>query len=336
MRDFLLPKKGFRTIFVIGKGGVGKTTTSAALATAFAKMGYKTLIVSLDPAHNLGDVFLAELKDEPIKLAENLYASELDMEKLIQSYLKHLETNLKNMYKYLTVINLEKYFEVLRFSPGIEEYATLEAIRNILGRGEEWDIIVFDTPPTGLTLRVLALPRISLIWADKLIEIRRKILERRRMIAKIQGEQKFQIEGQEFVLPKEEEEDPVMRELKSYREEIKFVEDVITDPDRTSVVAVMNPEMLPLYETERAYESLRKFKVPFNMVIVNKVITVGREIPEIRVKLEAQRKVLEEIPKKFPNVEIIKIPMFPREPRGLEELEKLGGMILEGGKEGDT
>jgi len=336
MKNFLLPKKGFRTIFVIGKGGVGKTTTSAALATALAKRGYKTLIVSLDPAHNLGDVFMMKLSDEPKELAENLYASELDMEKLIQSYLKHLETNLKNMYKYLTVINLEKYFEVLRFSPGIEEYATLEAIRNILGRGEEWDIIVFDTPPTGLTLRVLALPRISLIWADKLIEIRRKILERRRMIAKIQGEQKFQIEGQEFVLPKEEEEDPVMRELKSYREEIKFVEDVITDPDRTSVVAVMNPEMLPLYETERAYESLRKFKVPFNMVIVNKVITVGREIPEIRVKLEAQRKVLEEIPKKFPNVEIIKVPMFPREPRGLEELEKLGGMILEGGKEGDT
>ena len=330
MKEFLLPRKGFRTVFVIGKGGVGKTTTSAALSVALAKRGYKTLIVSLDPAHNLGDVFMEKLNDKPKKLSENLYASELDMEKLIKGYLKHLENNLKNMYRYLTVINLEKYFEVLSFSPGIEEYATLEAIRNILLEGEEWDVIVFDTPPTGLTLRVLALPRISLIWADKLIEIRRKILERRRMVAKVHGEQKFVLEGQEFTLPKEEEEDPVMKELKKYREEVKFVEDVITDPEKTSVVAVMNPEMLPLYETQRAYESLKKFKVPFNMIVVNKVIEVSREIPEIKVKLEAQERVLKEIEREFRGVETVKVPMFPEEPRGLEWLEKLGGMIVEG------
>lgn len=330
MREFLIPKEGFRTIFVIGKGGVGKTTTSASLAMALAKAKYRTLIVSLDPAHNLGDVFMVKLSDKPKKLAENLYASELDMDKLIKGYLKHLENNLKNMYRYLTVINLEKYFEVLSFSPGIEEYATLEAIRNILLEGDEWDVIVFDTPPTGLTLRVLALPRISLIWADKLMEIRRKILERRRMIAKIQGEQKFQVDGHEFVLPKDEEEDPVMKELREYREEVKFVEDVITNPNKTSVVAVMNPEMLPLYETERAHESLRKFGVSLNMVVVNKVITVEKDIPEIRVKLEAQRKVLEEIEKKFRGIEIIRVPMFPEEPRGLDWLEKLGGMIVEG------
>jgi arsenite-transporting ATPase len=330
MKEFLSPKEGFRTIFVIGKGGVGKTTTSASIATALAKRGYKTLIVSLDPAHNLGDVFMVKLSDKPKKLGENLYASELDMEKLIKGYLKHLENNLKSMYRYLTVINLEKYFEVLSFSPGIEEYATLEAIRNILLEGDKWDVIVFDTPPTGLTLRVLALPRISLIWADKLIEIRRKILERRRMVAKIQGDQKFVLEGQEFTLPKDEEEDPVMKELKKYREEVKFVEDVITDPNKTSVVAVMNPEMLPLYETQRAYESLKKFKVPFNMIVINKVITVEREIPEIKVKLEAQEKVLKEIEKEFNGVEITRIPMFQEEPRGLEWLEKVGGMVVEG------
>ena len=330
MKEFLLPKEGFRTVFVIGKGGVGKTTTSAALSVALAKRGYKTLIVSLDPAHNLGDVFMEKLSDRPKKLMENLHASELDMEKLIKGYLKHLENNLRNMYRYLTVINLEKYFEVLSYSPGIEEYATLEAIRNILLEGEKWDVIVFDTPPTGLTLRVLALPGISLIWADKLMEIRRKILDRRRMVAKIQGDQKFVVDGQEFVLPKDEEEDPVMKELKKYREEVKFVEDVVTDPKRTSVVAVMNPEMLPLYETQRAYESLKKFRVPFNMIVVNKVIEVSREIPEIKVKLEAQERVLGEVERQFKGVEVVKVPMFPEEPRGLEWLEKLGGMILEG------
>ncbi len=330
MREYLLPKEGFRVLFVIGKGGVGKTTTSAAIAVALAERGYKTLIVSLDPAHNLGDVLMEKLGDKPKKILDNLYASELDMEKLIKAYLKHLEKNLKNMYRYLTVINLEKYFEILSYSPGIEEYATLEAIREILSEGDKWDVIVFDTPPTGLTLRVLALPRISLIWVDKLIEIRRKILERRRAIAKIKGEEEYVIDGESFKLPKEEEEDPVMRELRQYRKEVEFVERVITNPEKTSVIAVMNPEMLPLYETERAYESLKKFKVPLRLIVVNKVIQLREEVPELKVKMEAQKKVLEEVERKFRGIDVVKLPMFPEEPRGLEWLRKLGGMIIGG------
>ncbi|HHI01013.1 MAG TPA: ArsA family ATPase [Thermococcus litoralis] len=328
MREYLVPKEGFRVLFFIGKGGVGKTTGSAAVAVTLSKKGYKTLIVSIDPAHNLGDVFEVKLNDKPKQIAGNLYAMELDMEKLIKAYLKHLEENLKHMYRYLTVINLEKYFEVLSFSPGIEEYATLEAIREILQRGDEWDVIVFDTPPTGLTLRVLALPEIALIWTEKLIEIRKKILEKRRAIENIQGERKFVIEGEEYKLPSREEEDPVMKELKRYEAEIAFVREVITNPKKTSVIAVMNPEMLPLYETERAYEALRKFKIPFNMMIVNKVIELEEEVPRIRVKMEAQRKVLGEIGEKFKGIDIVTVPMFEEEPRGLEWLEKVGGLIV--------
>ena len=330
MREFFAPKKGYRVIFFIGKGGVGKTTSSAAAAIALAERGYKTLIVSLDPAHNLGDVLMEKLSDKPKKITENLYAAELDMEKLIKAYLKNLEGSMKHTYRYLTVINLEKYFEVLRYSPGIEEYATLEAIRDILKKGDEWDVIVFDTPPTGLTLRVLALPKISLIWTDKLIEIRRAILDKRAAIANIHGEQEFTVEGESFKLPTREEEDAVMKELKAYREEVAFVESVLTDPEKTSVVAVMNPEMLPLYETERAYETLKKFKVPFNMIVMNKVLELKGDVPELRAKLEAQEKVLREVARKFKGLEIVKIPVFSEEPRGVERLRELGGTIVEG------
>ncbi|ASJ07347.1 ArsA family ATPase [Thermococcus pacificus] len=328
MREYLLPKKDYRVLFVIGKGGVGKTTTSASIAVALAEKRYKTLIVSLDPAHNLGDVFMTKLGDRPKKLAENLYASELDMEKLIKGYLEHLEKNLKHTYRYLTVINLDKYFEVLRYSPGIEEYATLEAIRDILMKGDEWDVIVFDTPPTGLTLRVLALPKISLIWADKLIDVRRKILEKRAAIANIQGPLKFKAGEEEAELPTEESRDEVMNELKKYRSEVQFVDGVITDPEKTSVVAVMNPEALPLYETIRARDTLKKFRVPFRLIVVNKVINVSGEIPELKVKLDAQKKVLEQIKGEFRGVEVLKIPMFAEEPRGMEWLKRLGGMIV--------
>ncbi|WP_048148824.1 ArsA family ATPase [Palaeococcus ferrophilus] len=328
MRDYLLPKKNFRVLFFIGKGGVGKTTTSAAVSVGLAEHGYRTLIVSLDPAHNLGDVFMTKLTDKPKRLTENLYAMELDMEKLIRNYLKHLEENLKHMYRYLTVINLEKYFEVLSFSPGIEEYATLEAIRDILKEGDEWDIIVFDTPPTGLTLRVLALPKVSLVWVDKLTELRKKILERRRMIGKVHGERKFVVEGQEFKLPSKEEEDPVMNELTAYREEIEFVDAILTDPDRTTVVAVMNPEMLPLYETERAHESLKKFRIPMRLVVINKVIELEEEVPKIRVKMDAQKNVLREVEERFRGMDVVKVPMFEEEPRGMEWLKKVGGLVL--------
>ncbi|AHF79755.1 ArsA family ATPase [Thermococcus paralvinellae] len=328
MKEYLMPKEGFRVLFFIGKGGVGKTTSAAATSIALSKKGYKTLIVSIDPAHNLGDVLMVKLNDKPKEIIENLYAMELDMEKLIQSYLKHLEKNLKHMYKYLTVINLEKYFEILSFSPGIEEYATLEAIREILMEGEKWDVIVFDTPPTGLTLRVLALPRISLIWADKLIEIRRKILERRKAIEKIQGERKFIIEGQEYKLPSDEEEDAVMKELKKYREEIEFVHKIITNPEKTTVVAVMNPEMLPFYETERAYGSLNKFKIPFKLIVLNKILELEEVPPKLKVKIEAQKKVLELTKSKFKGIDIAKVPMFEEEPRGLEWLERIGGVIV--------
>ena len=328
MREFFIPKKGYRVVFFIGKGGVGKTTSSAAAAIALTERGYKTLIVSLDPAHNLGDVLMENLSDKPKKVTENLYAAELDMEKLIRAYLKRLEESMKHTYRYLTVINLEKYFEVLSFSPGIEEYATLEAMREILAKGDEWDVIVFDTPPTGLTLRVLALPKISLIWTDKLIEIRRAILDRRTAIANIHGEQEFVVEGKKFKLPTREEEDAVMKELKAYREEVAFVESVLTDPEKTSVVAVMNPEMLPLYETERAYESLRKFKVPFNMIIMNKVLELKAEVPELAAKIKAQERVLEEVSRRFEGIEIVKVPILPEEPRGLESLRTLGGKIV--------
>ncbi len=329
MREYFKPKKGFRVLFFIGKGGVGKTTCSSAVSTYLSSLGYRVLVVSLDPAHNLGDVFMLPLNDRPKEIKKNLFAMELDMERVIRSYLKHLEESMKYMYRYLTVINLEKYFEVLSYSPGIEEYATLEAIRDILFKGENWDIIIFDTPPTGLTLRVLALPQIAKIWSEKLIDIRKKILDRRLSIEKIQGERKFVIEGKEYKLPSQEKDDAVLKELKKYRGEVDFVLKILTDEERTSVVGVMSPEMLSLYETERAKESLNKFKIPLNLIVVNKVIDLELDVPQLKVKMDTQRDTLNKIFQKFKGIDILKISMKETEPRGFEKLKKFGELIVE-------
>ena len=119
-----------------------------------------------------------------------------------------------------------------------------------------------------------------------------------------------------------------MKELKKYREEIRYVHNIITNENKTSVIAVMNPEMLPFYETERAYETLRKFRIPFKLVVINKIIELKDVPPTLKVKIETQKKVMEKIAERFKGVDILKVPMWEEEPRGLEWLEKIGGMIV--------
>ncbi|HHE41093.1 MAG TPA: ArsA family ATPase, partial [Dehalococcoidia bacterium] len=177
-----------RVTYSIGKGGVGKTTCAAALALHCSRT-MPTLVVSLDPAHNLGDVLGDRLSDVPKEVSDNLWASEMDMEASIDRYLKHSSDKLRQMYGYVRTINLEGYLDALRLSPGIEEYATIEAMEAILSSAEgRYEIVVFDTPPTGLTLRVLALPRVSVMWGERIGQLRKEILDRRKAISSIQGQ----------------------------------------------------------------------------------------------------------------------------------------------------
>ena len=112
-------------LFFVGKGGVGKSTCSASTAMALAKRKNKTLLVSLDPAHNLSDIFETPLEDKPKEIKENLFAMEINLEQRMGKSLKKTIDMMKNLYSYLNVINLEGMFDTLRFSPGMEEYAVI-------------------------------------------------------------------------------------------------------------------------------------------------------------------------------------------------------------------
>ncbi len=209
-------RMALRIVYSIGKGGVGKTTCAAALSLQAART-WRTLAVSLDPAHSLGDAFAQRLSDRPLEVSLNLWASEVDMEAAIARYLAESTRRLQGMYAYLKTINIEGYLEAMKLSPGIEEYATLQAIDELLSAAEGcYDVVVFDTPPTGLTLRVLALPRVSLLWGERLTKLRREILDRRQIIRNIQGEKRFVIDGTEHTLPSDEKSDAVMGELHGY------------------------------------------------------------------------------------------------------------------------
>jgi arsenite-transporting ATPase len=293
-----------RLIFVLGKGGVGKTTVSALLALRHSKLG-KTLVASLDPAHNLGDVFQEKLGMKEKRIADNLYAMEVDLDKVVRDYIGELENSLKHTYRYLTVINLEKYFDVLKNYPGVEESALLEAMRKIIKK--DYDTIIFDTPPTGLTLRILSLAEMTLIWLDKLIEIRKKILDRRKAVEKIQGELCVVIDGERYEVPSSEEDDAVIREMYQYRDEIEDFIHMIRNNSVSEFIAVMNPEPLSFYETKRIIEYLQKIDIGLSRVIVNK---------------SEECDFLGEIEREFSRYQIFKIPVM-KNPVGIENIRKI-------------
>ena len=328
-------RPSFPMYFFMGKGGVGKTTTSAAFALYLAKLGKKVLIVSLDPAHNLGDVLDVKLGEEHTKVTENLWASEIDFDKMVRDYMKSLADKIKDMYGYLKIFNLEGYVDTLRYSPGVEEHATLEKIKEIITKNQKkwgYEVVIFDTPPTGLTVRIMALPTITLVWLEKLMELRLAILGRRKMLERFTGQKpKVVIGGKEVEVATEPEEDPVYKELKAMKEEVLWLKGVLTDPSITSVVMVVNPEVLPVLEAERACSFLRKVGVPVKHVIVNKVLRLGSVPEELKEKLREQNEALKLVEEKFPGIDKHEIPYLPWEPRGVDKLlqvaEYLKGML---------
>ncbi len=264
-----------KTIFLTGKGGVGKSTVSAAVAWQLAEKGSRVLSVSLDPAHNLGDIFGLKLTERKHRYTENLYLSETNLEKASAAYIRQSQSLLTETYGYLKTLNMDSYFDLLKYSPGIEEYAVLTALEQMIRTERDFDFIVFDMPPTGLTLRILALPRITISWIDRLSVIRRKILEKRYTVYNIRG--KDVPEGAR--LSYREEDDRVLEKLKEMHARYSAVRTFLEGSDN-SVVLVFNPDYLSLKESERIIKGLGELEMPLRVAFDNKVTEENREIAD--------------------------------------------------------
>ncbi len=254
--------------FFLGKGGVGKTTISSSVASQISREGRKVLIVSLDPAHNLGDVFGARLTDARTSLGPRLDGIEIDLAAWVSRYLKESREEIRENYRYHATINLDSYINILKYSPGTEEYAVLWAIEHIhREHREDYDLIVFDTPPTALTLRFLAMPSISLMWVRELTGMREKILEKRQTVLRLNPEASV-VRG-----AVKKDEDRIYSRLSGIRSRLTGLHRIFQEESYLTVV--VNPDDLSLAEALRIRHELEKLEVRIDSVCLNKAPDEG-------------------------------------------------------------
>lgn len=253
----------------------------------------KVFIVSLDPAHNLGDIFGLDVKGGTKNISKNLSLQEVNLQKLSQDYLEQETDVLSSTYAYLKTLNLDKYFSTLKYSPGIEEYALLTCISKTIKDNAFADYLIFDTPPTGLTLRFLALPQVAMTWIDRLTHIRRQILEKRYTIHRIKGS----LSTEETVLDYKEEDDHILKRLGTLKDTYQSLSRRLQGQD-CAIILVFNPDMLSLRESERLITGFKELGLPLRLLINNKVSAENQETArqvEENIKAMAEGVLLERI-----------------------------------------
>ena len=246
-------------VFFMGKGGVGKSTSSALFSVFLAQKGFKVLIVSLDPAHNQSDIFERSLSDKPIQITPNLSAIEIDQEFWIRQYLKDIHNQINRTYSYLTAFNLEKYFSVIKYSPGLEEYALILAFEKTQKKFSRCDYLIFDMPPTALGLKFFSLPSLSLIWIEHLLALRKEIIKKRDLITNIK------------LIKKEIERDKVLNKINELQNQYQALKDTFEDRKQTQINLVLNPDKLSYAESIRIVTALQEININLHRTISNKM-----------------------------------------------------------------
>jgi len=245
-------------IFFLGKGGVGKSTSSALTALQLVNSGKKVLLASMDPAHNQSDILQIKLSEKSKEIRPDFFAKEVDVNYWVKKYLDDVASQIKHSYSYLTAFNLENYFDVIKFSPGIEEYALLTAFKEIRENNTDKDYIIFDMPPTALALKFFGLPRISNLWLKKLLDLREKILKKKEIMTKIQFGKK------------EVEQDKILNNLNIQIKSYSNVKTVFENEAQTVLNLVMNTDKLSFSESSLIVENLHEFNLRISNLFLNK------------------------------------------------------------------
>lgn len=300
-----------RLILMTGKGGVGKTSVAAATGLQCAELGYKTLVLSTDPAHSLADSFDMELGHEPRLVRENLWGAELDA-------LIELEANWGSVKRYITQVLQARGLEgiqaeELAILPGMDEIFGLVRMKRHYDEGF-YDVLIIDSAPTGTALRLLSLPEVGGWYMRRFYKPFQGISVALRPLV----EPIFRpIAG--FSLPDKE----VMDAPYEFYEQIEALEKVLTDNTQTSVRLVTNPEKMVIKESLRAHAYLSLYNVATDLIVANRIIPETVTDPFFQRWKENQTQYRDEIHKNFHPLPVKEVPLYSEEMCGLEALDRL-------------
>jgi len=294
-----------------GKGGVGKTSVAAATGLRCAELGYRTLVLSTDPAHSLADSFDLELGHKPVQVRSHLWGAELDA-------LMELEDNWGAVKRYITQVLQARGLEgiqaeELAILPGMDEIFSLVRMKRHYDE-QQYDVLIIDSAPTGTALRLLSLPEVSGWYMRRFY----KPLQKMSVALRPLVEPFFRpIAG--FSLPDKE----VMDAPYEFYEQIESLEKILTDNSQTSVRLVTNPEKMVIKESLRAHAYLSLYNVATDLIVANRIIPDEVSDPFFTRWKENQQQYRQEIHQNFQPLPVKEVPLYPEELCGIPALERL-------------
>jgi arsenite/tail-anchored protein-transporting ATPase len=324
LRDWFDHNGDRRYIMFGGKGGLGKTTFSAATAYWLAQQGHRVLVFSVDPQASLSDIFKRDIFGKgPVKIMDNLWAQEIDADSNIKAYQQEVRQKILDMYGFEQIPEeIDDYIKAASAEPAMEESAIFDAVVDIVVKGD-YDYYIYDLVPLGHALYYLSMAKVYDEWINRITQLREQMREHEEMVARIRRE-------------KTTEEDQILTELQYIKGRINQSSRILTDKERTAFFFVVVPEQMIILDTQKAAQLFSRFDVPIAGYIVNRVLPaeLARQQcpPYLQHRLEVQAHYLDEVKQTFGNELVGFVPELERDVTGLPMIEKLAAIMYGDGR----
>jgi len=309
-----------RYIMFGGKGGLGKTTFSAATGYWLAQQGKKVLVFSVDPQASLSDIFQKDIFGKgPVKIMDNLWAQEVDADQHIKAYQNEIRQKILDMYGFDQVPDeIEQYIQAASAEPAMEESAIFDAVVDIVVQGD-YDYYIYDLVPLGHALYYLSMAKVYDEWINKITKLREEMREYEEMVSRLKRE-------------KETEEDQILNELQYIRGRINASSKILTDKEKTAFFFVVVPEEMIIFDTKKAAELFAKFDVPIAGYVVNRILPESlvheKNVPPyLRNRMQMQQAYLAKIEEQLGRQVVSQVPEMERDVTGLEMIRKLSEIM---------